>query len=109
MDLIEQPDRADARNLFRELGESGNTRFFLPIVAAVDAGMDTAGDKGEGDDLKERDAPRVPEHGSADKGCVFPDHKAGGGRQKQRQKQSDPKIESCTCRIVLRKLGGHKT
>ena len=54
MDLIEQPDRADAGDLFCELCESGDTRLFLSIVAAVDAGVDTARDKGEGDDLKER-------------------------------------------------------
>ena len=80
MDLIEQPDRADAGDLFCELCESGDTRLFLSIVAAVDAGVDTARDKGEGDDLKERDAPHISEHGNTDKVCVFPDYNAGRGR-----------------------------
>ena len=80
MDLIEQPDRADAGDLLCELCESGDARLFLSIVAAVDAGVDTARDKGEGDDLKERDSPHTSEHGNTDKVCVFPDYKAGRGR-----------------------------
>ena len=80
MDLIEQPDRADTGDLLCELCESRDARLFLSIVAAVDAGVDTARDKGEGDDLKERDAPHIPEHGNTDKVCVFPDYKAGRGR-----------------------------
>lgn len=77
MDLIEQPDRADTSDLLCELCESRDARLFLSIVAAVDAGVDTARDKGEGDDLKERDAPHISEHGNTDKVCVFPDYKAG--------------------------------
>jgi len=42
MDLIEQPDRADTGDLLCELCESGDARLFLSIVAAVDAGVDTA-------------------------------------------------------------------
>jgi hypothetical protein len=80
MDLIEQPDRADTSDLLCELCESRDARLFLSIVAAVDAGVDTARDKGEGDDLKERDAPHISEHGNTDKVCVFPDYKAGRGR-----------------------------
>ena len=80
MDLIEQPDRADTGDLLCELCESRDARLFLSIVAAVDAGVDRARDKGEGDDLKERDAPHISEHGNTDKVCVFPDYKAGRGR-----------------------------
>ena len=97
--LHNQPYAGHAYELFKQLGKSGDTRFFQSVIVSVDAGVDSRQRNGQGHDVKQSGAVGIVHHYMAEPFCFGADQNHAGQGQENGYGKSRGKVPFCLAAV----------